>query len=199
MKKIRFFSYVVEHDTGEAPNPYFGFCTLCLCKYRKSPKEKRRNIVELANEGDWVIGTGGANPKKSAGKGKLVYAMRVDKKITLGRYHANRAYAYKKPSPSGSFAQRRGDNMAPKDSFERNERFVLISSHFYYCGDHAKTIPVSGRFQVEKRGPGFRYLDEGSARWFEKWIKRFKRGKHGEPCMKPFLERRRAQSCKSSC
>jgi hypothetical protein len=199
MKKIRLFSYVVEHDTGEAPNPYFGFCTLCRCKHRNSPKTKRGNIVELAEEGDWVIGTGGANRQRSAGHGKLVYAMRVDKKLTLEDYYASRTYACKKPSPNRNFAQQRGDNEAPKNSFERKERFVLISWHFYYFGDHAKTIPVSRRSQVEKRGPGFRYLDEGSARWFEKWIKRFKRGKHGEPCMKPLLERRRAQSCKSSC
>jgi fructose-specific component phosphotransferase system IIB-like protein len=199
MKKIRFFSYVVEHDTGEAPNPYFGFCTLCLCKYRKSPKEKRRNIVELANEGDWVIGTGGANPRRSAGNGKLVYAMRVDRKITLERYHANHAYAHKKPSPYGSFAQQRGDNMPPKNSFERNERFVLISWHFYYFGDNAKSIPVTKRRDVEKRGVGFRYLSEECAGWFERWVKRFRRGKHGEPWMKQSLQRKRAQACKSSC
>lgn len=96
---MKFFSYVVEHDTGEAPNPYFGCCTLCLCKFRKSAK-KPRNIVELANEGDWIIGTGGANPKRSAGNGKLVYAMHVDRKITLGEYYANPAYARKKPSQS---------------------------------------------------------------------------------------------------
>jgi hypothetical protein len=198
VNKTRLFSYVVEHDTGEAPNPYFGFCTLCLCKYRNSPK-KPRNIVELAEEGDWVIGTGGANLRKSAGNGKLVYAMRVEKKITLEKYYGTRTYARKRPSPNGSFAHQRGDNEPPKNSFERKERFVLISWHFYYFGEDAKTIPLSKRTQVEKRGPGFRYLNEGCARWFERWIKRFKRGKHGEPYMKASLERQRAQSCKLSC
>jgi hypothetical protein len=115
MKKIRFFSYVVEHDTGEASNPYFGFCTLCPCKYRKSPQAKRRNIVELANEGAWVIRTGGADPRRSAGNAKPVYAKRVDKKITPERYHANDAYADKKPSPYGSFAQQRGETGSAKE------------------------------------------------------------------------------------
>jgi hypothetical protein len=198
MRKIRHFSYVVEHDTGEAPNPYHGFCTLCLCKYRESRK-KPSNVVELAEKGDWVIGTGGANPQRSAGNGKLVYAMRVHKKITLEKYHAARAYTCKKPSPTSGFAQQRGDNKSPKNSFERKKRFVLISRHFYYFGENAKAIPLSKRPHLEKTGPGFRYLSEGCARWFEKWIKRFKRGKHGEPCMKPTLERKRAQACKSCC
>jgi hypothetical protein len=75
-KEMKLFSYVVEHDNGYAPNPYFGVCTLCGCKF-----EGRRNIVQLAKEGDWVVGTGGASTK-SAGHGKLLYAMRVDKKLT---------------------------------------------------------------------------------------------------------------------
>jgi len=195
---MKFFSYVVEHDTGEAPNPYFGFCTLCLCKFRESPKE-RRNIVELAREGDWIIGTGGANPKRSAGNGKLVYAMRVDRKITLGEYYTNRSYSCKKPSTSSSFAQQRGDNRRPKSSFERENRFVLISRHFYYFGDNAREIPSGKRPRFEKKGVGFRYLDERTAQWFEKWVKRFKQGKHGEPWMKASLERKAAQACKSSC
>lgn len=195
---MKFFSYVVEHDTGEAPNPYFGFCTLCLCKFRKSAK-KPPNIVELANEGDWIIGTGGANPKRSAGNGKLVYAMRVDRKITLGEYYANPAYARKKPSQSHRFARQRGDNKPPKSLFEREKRFVLVSRRFYYFGDQAKAIPLSKRRQFEKRGVGFRYLNERCARWFENWIKRFKRGKHGEPWMKASLQRKAAQACKSPC
>ena len=34
--------------------------------------------MELAEEGDWIAGTGGADLSKSAGHGKLIYAMRVD-------------------------------------------------------------------------------------------------------------------------
>jgi len=46
----------------------------------------RRNIVELAEEGDWIAGTGGVNLSKSAGHGKLIYAMRADEKISLREY-----------------------------------------------------------------------------------------------------------------
>jgi hypothetical protein len=195
---MKCFSYVVEHDTGEAPNPYFGFCTLCLCKFRESLR-KPRNIVELAKEGDWIIGTGGVNPKKSAGNGKLVYAMRVDRKMTLAEYFQDPAFACKKPSQNSSFARQRGDNKRPKNLFEMEKRFVLISRHFYYFGHKAKAIPIDKRRQFEKKGVGFRYLNETCAKWFEKWIKRFDRGKHGEPWMKASLERKAAQVCKSCC
>ncbi len=78
----KLFSYVMDHDLGFAPNPFGGFCTLAKCKFGSS----RRNIVDLAEECDWIAGTGGADQTKSAGHGKLIYAMRVDEKISLGKY-----------------------------------------------------------------------------------------------------------------
>jgi len=62
----RLYSYVVDHDLGFAPNPFGGCCTLAKCKYGS----KRRNIVEMAETGDWIAGTGGADLSKSAGHGK---------------------------------------------------------------------------------------------------------------------------------
>ena len=78
------FSYVVDHDYGFSPNPYHGVCTLAHCKRRKN-ENSRNNLIESAKEGDWAIGTGGKN-KLSAGHGKLIYAMRIDEKLTLGQY-----------------------------------------------------------------------------------------------------------------
>ncbi len=78
----KLYSYVVDHDHGFAPCPFCGFCTLAKCKYGS----KKRNIVEMAEEGDWIAGTGGVDLCKSAGHGKLIYAMRVDEKIPLREY-----------------------------------------------------------------------------------------------------------------
>jgi hypothetical protein len=69
-RSIKIFSYIVDHDEGREPNPYFGTCTLCRCKYSKKleathGQKGSRNIVELAKEGDWVIGTGGAGNKSA--------------------------------------------------------------------------------------------------------------------------------------
>ncbi len=55
----KLYSYVVDHDYGYAPCP-FGGCTLAKCKYGtiKCKTGTRRNIVELAEEGDWIAGLG---------------------------------------------------------------------------------------------------------------------------------------------
>lgn len=44
---------------------------------------KKRNIVEMAEVGDWIVGTGGVDLSKSARHDKLIYAMWVDEKIPL--------------------------------------------------------------------------------------------------------------------
>ncbi len=105
---MKIFSYVVDHDNGFSPNPYYGVCTLAHCKFSKTD---RKNVVELAQKGDWVIGTGG-NGKRSAGHGKLIYAMRVDKILTLKQYYHDRRFRKKKPKKYGSFQQSRGDNLS---------------------------------------------------------------------------------------
>lgn len=136
------YSYVVEHDNGYAPNPYFGFCTLCRCKLRKRP-ESKRNIVELAEKGDWVIGTGGAS-KRSAGHGMLVYAMRVDEKLTRWEYFTDSRFKQKKPVKAGTYKQTRGDNEPPVNDFEKHNQFALVSRHFYYFGANAIDIREFG-------------------------------------------------------
>jgi hypothetical protein len=196
---MKIFSYVMEHDTGHAPNPFFGACTLCRCKYRKC-FGKPQNVVERAKPGDWVVGTGGADLLKSAGHGKIVYAMRVDKKITREDYYSDRNYARKKPLRTNIVSQL-GDNLRPEGAFERRCQFVLVSHHFYYFGRKAILIPAE-RFPVfEKKGPGFRSdFTQDYVERFVKWIEaEYKPGRHGEPCQKPPSVKREIQICKSSC
>jgi hypothetical protein len=199
---VNVFSYVVEHDTGYAPNPYFGFCTLCRCKFNKKAEDTqgqngRKNIVELAEEGDWVIGTGGAS-KRSAGNGKLVYAMRVDEKPTRGQYFSDSQFAKKKPVEGESYEQTRGDNERPCNDYQKHEQFALVSRHFYYFG--ASAIDIPKRFaRFEKKGPGFQYIDPEEFRPFREWLeKKYEpAGKRGEPCYQE--PAKGAKKCKSSC
>lgn len=60
---MRLFSYVVRFDSGFAPNPFYGYCTLATCK----PPIRRTALV-----GDWIIGTGSASQEVKLG-GHLVY------------------------------------------------------------------------------------------------------------------------------
>jgi hypothetical protein len=175
------YSYVVEHDNGHAPNPYFGVCTLCRCKFREHPG-RPKNVVELAGIGDWIVGTGGGNRKRSTGHGTLVYAMRVDEKLTRKQYYLDARFARKKPAP-GSYARTQGDNVQPDGTFEQNEQYALVSRHFYYFGADAVAIPK--RFAVvEKRGPGFksRFQSVDIDAVIEWLTKSYAPGKHGEPC-----------------
>jgi hypothetical protein len=185
---------VVDHDDGKEPNPYFGTCTLCRCKFSK--KRGKRNIVELAadrvlnGEEIWVIGTGGKS-KRSAGNGTLIYVMRVDERLT--REEFCKKYPKKNSDP-------------PKSSFEKHEQFALVSRHFWYFGAKAKVIPdrfkrekLNG-FKLEKKGQGFRCIDPDDFNLFLEWLKRQgEPGKYGEPCGKSFPQLKGCKSCKSSC
>lgn len=196
---MKVYSYVVEHDTGYAPNPYFDFCTLCRCKFRGSATG-RKNIVELANEGDWVVGTGGAG-RKSADHGKLVYAMRVDKKLTRQDYFNDTRFARKKPTKmaTSTYEQTRGDNEEPRRKFEK-QQFALISQHFYYFGAYAKDIPRNFD-HLEKKGSGFRCdFDSAYIRRFVEWLQEnYRAGRQGDPCYREPVEKPKGgKRCKSS-
>ena len=158
------------------------------------------NVVELADKGDWVIGTGGANLRKSAGRGKLVYAMQVDEKLTREGYYNNLKFKKKKPG-TGTYEQKHGDNEEPHGDFEKHKQFVLVSHprHFYYFGEKAADIPK--RFDLEKKGPGFRSnFDQKDILRFVGWLKKeHKPGKHEEPCCKGIDELKGSRRCKSSC
>lgn len=208
---MRLFSYVVEHDDGFAPNPYFDYCTLCRCKYRKHP-DGRRNVVEMAKQAMderktvWVVGTGGADLKKSAGNGKLVYAMRVDEVLSRGKYYKDPRFVRKQPLRSGSYKRLHGDNIKPNGEFETHEQFALISRHFYYFGRKAVRIPPrfrdsQGLGSIEKTGRGFRsHFDDSFIREVVRWIESHKsRGTSGEPCGKEWFALRESNECKSPC
>ena len=165
---MRLFSYVVDHDYGFAPNPDGGLCTLAKCKFGT----KRRNITELADPGDWVIGTGGASAD-SAGHGKLVYAMRVDQIIPLAIYCTDERF------------------MGRVDSeldIDCTGRFALLSRHFFYFGRNAIDIADIPKrhldHPLEKKGP--RYRSDFSEPFIEElaaWLERtFETGIHGLPC-----------------
>lgn len=170
MGKIpRMYSYVVEHDYGLSPNPNGGFCTLAFCKF--SEGGVKRNVVEMAKEGDWIVGTGG-NSALSAGHGKLVYAMLVTEKMTLQDY-------FRDPR----FKRRAGNEMHLAGS---TDRFALISDHFFYFGSNAPKFEKRHLdYPIEKRGPAYRsssFTTEFIAD-FVAWLEEnYTVGIHGDPC-----------------
>ena len=69
----------------------------------------------------WVLGTSGADSRKSAGNGKLVYAMRVDEVLSRSEYYKDPRFAEKKPLANGSYKEQQGDNVWPHGEFERDK------------------------------------------------------------------------------
>ena len=164
----KLYSYVVDHDYGYAPNPFDGYCTLAQCMYGK----KSKNITDVAEPGDWIVGTGGVK-KVSAGHGKIIYAMRVDEKISLAEYYSD-----------CRFKGRKDNKRCDKGN---TTRYALISQHFFYYGKNA--IPISKtphmylNHPLEKKGPRYRCdFDSRFIKKFTAWFERkYRVGMHGEP------------------
>lgn len=167
MRQPKLFSYVVGHDHGFAPNPVGQFCTLVHCKFSRNGK---RNVVETAESGDWILGMGGQS-SHSSGNGTIVYIMRVDEKLPFSRYMRDRRFA---------------GRLDHCDTGKGN-KFALISKHFFYFGRKAMAInslPEHLRSGLEKRGPGFRsdLPSELIKQLIESFENKFETGMHGYPC-----------------
>lgn len=160
------FSYVVEHDLGKSPSPSGGYCTLAFCECSQTGVTP--SIVELANVGDWVVGTSGKS-NRSADHGNLVYAMKVTEKLPLTAF-------LRDPRFKGKFGNDPGaDRIA--------EQFALISKHFYYFGSEAKPL----EHDIEQTGPSYRnQFPEDLITDFVGWLKEnFVRGEQGDSCVPP--------------
>jgi hypothetical protein len=139
--KSELFSYIVRSDSGFAPNPYGGVCTLACCK----PK-----IRNSANIGVWVIGT-----TPSPNSGRLVFAMQVTRTLTFELYFEDPKYARKKNGPAnprGDSIYRKGISggleQVPKSAHDERHKKgdlsanrVLISETFFYFGGKAPLLP----------------------------------------------------------
>lgn len=93
---MKLLKYVMTHDSGLAPNPFFGVCSLALC----TPNHVNANL----SSGDWIVG----HSSKSTGR-RLIYAMRLTKVLGMDEYFND--FPEKRPNPHGSIEQRYGDNM----------------------------------------------------------------------------------------
>ncbi len=160
------YSYVVATDSGAAPNPFGGVCTLVICK------PQIRRTVEI---GDWVVGTGSARSPVGDIQGQVVYAMRVSAKMPMYAYDdlARQQLPIKVPGGnSPSPLSRVGDaiydfsetpprlrrrSVHCEEDRERDlgGEYALLSEHFYYFGARPKPLP--DRLQpIVKEGQGHR-------------------------------------------
>lgn len=191
----------MEHDYGFAPNPFHGTLTLATCK---SGIRKNKNL----HIGDWILGLGS---KAMNNIHCLIYAMRVEEKITFDQYWNDERFKNKKPVLTGSLVQLYGDNVyhidavtgrviqencahsksdgsANKGHYKRDidGKFVLLSKDFYYFGDKAPEIPVEFDY-IYKVARSLKYKDlvdeDEKILRFINWIaSNYEKGIHGDPC-----------------
>jgi Nucleotide modification associated domain 2 len=198
MAKI--YSYILKHDSGAAPNPFWKICTLTICK----PAIRRK-----AQIGDWIIGTGAKSVKCKDGRcldlsGRAIYAMKVTDKKTLHEYNIYCKKSLPNKIPTGRTTDWRihvGDciydyssDKVPKirkgvhnEANMKNDlsgKFALLSKDFYYFGREPKPLPPCLR-NIIKRFQGHRVIEQQSqVILFEKWIRKFTRNKiYADPQM----------------
>ena len=169
MKKI--YLYILNTDTGFAPNPFHKYCTLACCK----PKIRKK-----AKVGEWVMGfTSAEHGKKNQHRKRkhLLYAMEVQEILDFDQYWTDKRFALKKPNRKGSFKERRGDNIYHKDtdgkwiqedSFHDEKSIkkdtnhtsnVLVSKKFHYLGKNYKE--AYKKLQLPDLYPEFANLNLG--------------------------------------
>jgi hypothetical protein len=122
----RLFSYRIKFDAGSAPNPYWGLCTLAICK----PVIRKVATVE-----DWVVGTGSAVAPVGDISDKVVDAMRVTGKKTMQEYDEFTQTELPKKIPlvtSKDPRRRAGDSIYDYTDHPRGEKYPLqrlVHSH----------------------------------------------------------------------
>jgi hypothetical protein len=197
---MRLFSYTIRYDYGSAPNPYWGMCTLTICK----PVIRR-----TAKKNDWVVGLRG---------NLVVYAMKIGDRKTLTEYDRYCCQQLRKKIPAWSsrdFRRRVGDCIYDY-SFGRNPKLrrgihgkdnmetdlsginALLSEDFYYFGSKAIALPTHLSGIIQKRGHKSTANDPFTAS-FIRWIRRH-RYAHNRPLAYPELKRElESPGCQSNC
>lgn len=177
------YSYKITRDYGFAPNPFYGFCSLATCK----PGIRRGAIA-----GDWVLGFGSAQ-KRSLFKEKLIYAMKIDKKITFDEYWTGAEYQCKKPIMNGSLKKNYGDNIYHREkglwvqadshhslndgnvnrfnlNRDTSSDAVLLAKEFWYFGKSAIAI-YEGLFELIPKSKCRNYfLPKVAEEELESWL-----------------------------
>jgi Nucleotide modification associated domain 2 len=207
---VNVFSYVVEHDLGFAPNPFHGVCTLACCK----PQIRKKAAI-----GDYVLGTGAAEPKLN---GHLTFWMRVDEVMTFDEYWKDKRFQRKKPVMWGTTYLRYGDNIYHKDGgrrFKQQDSFhsmedgsvslgdlkrdtgttdkILIGHEFAFWGRSGVKLPAHLKCFL-KKGPGHRckFTNEQIAALMG-WLKTLPmRGYIDEPAHWQFLGTKKRKKAK---
>jgi hypothetical protein len=170
------YTYVMKHDSGLAPNPFWGTCSLAVCTPNHQGSRAKR--------GDWIAGV------SDKGRGyKIIYVMEVDERVHMNDYFIDERFTAKKPIPDGTAQQRCGDNFYSLDvnghwtqhpnrhhmgsaclAQDTRNPWVFVARKFWYLG--RKAIDMPGEFLPMFGGRGARVSHPPElVASFKTWVK----------------------------
>lgn len=172
-------------DSGLAPNPFWGYCTLAVC----TPN----HVGCRVKAGDYIAGF---SPKRD--NNKLIYMMQVCEKLHMNQYFSDSRFQDKKPRADKTWKEKCGDNLYKEispnkwvseynpyhqDNLEQDTKkpFVFIGENFWYFGENRIEVPKE--FGSLIGGIGIRVShDENIKNEFINWvIQNHAPGCHGLP------------------
>lgn len=189
----KLYSYIVARDSGFAPNPFHGFCTLACCKPA---------IRKVAKKGDYVIGLAGVRDCY-----RVIYAMEVtEEPMTFEEYWRAPRFRAKRPDVGAGGEKALGDNIyhwdaerqeyrqepschsnpdgtenLKKKSHDTKDDAVLISNKFIYWGGQSPDYPAF-HGDIIKRGPAHRCnFPQETVDAFIEWFDAQEKGCLGAP------------------
>lgn len=190
-------AYVMTVDSGLAPNPFHGICTLAVC----TPNHMRANL----DTDDWIIGVAGKNIRSRLGTSdqwRIIYAMKISRKYDLDSYYNESSFKSKIPKLIGSRIEMCGDNFYSRTSEglqhtlktedhqcselmkqDTDGNRVFVGTEFYYFGSLAVALPQHEMWssliikKFRNCAVGLRYLRGGSSpeRWGEVEFQEFQK------------------------
>lgn len=212
----RLYSYVLRFDDGAAPNPFWGTCTLTICK----PAIRR-----TARIGDWVIGTGSKNSKINDGNtydlsDNVVYAMKITDKKSLADYDqfcrenlqdkipkwfdpdwrkriGDCIYDYHNGTEP---TMRKGVHNETNRERDLSGQSALLSNHFYYFGEEPRPLPDNLKPIIKKNQGHLKIEKTDLIDKFEKWISQFDKNRiYADPQLRHEFDRKPSDDQISKC
>jgi hypothetical protein len=184
---MRLCSYAVVYDTGFAPNPFGGFCTLAAC----TPNHQGIRLTK----GDWIVGHATADQ----GHG-LIYAMEILESPDFHSYYKDPRFRKKRPRFDLTWRQACGDNIYhrrggkwvqsptlfhrdPEDrANDTRHPVAFVAKRFFYFGEKAPALPKRFRQLLrDRQGCKCAHPDK-AVRDFIAWLSaEHSPGIHGKP------------------
>lgn len=189
--------YRMTDDSGFAPNPFHGYCTLAACTPNHGRADLNKDDVIVGVEADSLIRERQRKFRgESTNKRCIVYYMVVDERLTLNEYFEDPRFISKK-LPQGkketwSYEQKHGDNVYhtnrtgewcwPPDHMHDNGgtdvagviekdiwgNRVFVGTVYYYFGDTGVPLPENMLDKIPKKR-GAKYY-RGPLPEFDKYV-----------------------------